>query len=79
MVQYADMNTPDNTTATSTTATTTTAWPPTPDYCASRLPCGVCMILDKMCPKIATYSVDPTWQHLPTVVCATGGAPEAKL
>lgn len=43
------------------TATTTTAWPPTPDYCASRLPCGVCMILDKMGPKVATYQVEPTW------------------
>lgn len=49
--------------------TTTTAWPPTPDYCASRLPCGVCLILDRMCPKVATYKVEPTWyQNGPTCV-----------
>ena len=49
--------------------TTTTAWPPTPDYCASRLPCGVCLILDRMCPKMATYQVEPTWyQSGPTCV-----------
>lgn len=50
MVQYADMNTPDNTTATTTTGTTTTAWPPL-EPCASRLPCGLCLITQNMCPK----------------------------
>ena len=25
---------------------------PEPEYCANRLPCGICMILGKMCPKI---------------------------
>lgn len=25
---------------------------PEPEYCASRLPCGICMILGRMCPKI---------------------------
>lgn len=70
---------PEDQTGYPTQATTTTAWPPSPDYCASRLPCGVCMILDKMCPKVGTYQVEPTWRHLPTSVCATGDAPEAKL
>ena len=47
---------------------TTTAWPSS-DYCASRLPCGVCLILDRMCPKIATYKVEPTWyQNGPTCI-----------
>ena len=43
MVQIGDQTT--------TTATTTTAWPPTPEPCSSRLPCGLCLITYQMCPK----------------------------
>lgn len=32
----------------------------TPEYCASRLPCGVCLILGKECPKCG-YTITPTW------------------
>lgn len=31
-----------------------------PEYCASRLPCGVCRLLNAMCPKWA-YTITPTW------------------
>lgn len=40
--------------------TTGTAWPQQ-DYCSSRLPCGVCIILGKVCPKEG-YMVTPTWE-----------------
>lgn len=32
----------------------------TPEYCASRLPCGVCLILGRECPKCG-YTITPTW------------------
>ena len=32
----------------------------TPEPCASRLPCGVCMLLNAMCPKWG-YTITPTW------------------
>jgi hypothetical protein len=35
----------------SETATTTTAWPPPLEPCGSRLPCGLCLITNQMCPK----------------------------
>ena len=60
MVQYTDMNTPDNTTATTTTGTTTTVWP-THD-CPNRLACGLCLILNRDCPKMG-YRVTPTWDY----------------
>ena len=36
---------------TSTTGTTTTAYPPTLEPCSSRLPFGLCLITQSMCPK----------------------------
>ena len=41
--------------------TTTTAWPPTYD-CPNRLACGLCLILNRDCPKMV-YRVTPTWDY----------------
>lgn len=54
MVQIGE---PDNTVATTTTSST---WTTPSGGCSSRLPCGVCIILGKMCPKEG-YTITPTW------------------
>ena len=76
MVQYTDMNTPDNTTATTTTGTTTTAWP-THD-CPNRLACGLCLILNRDCPKMGNvFPARSPWDG-PITYCNTT-APEVKM
>ena len=68
MVQYADMNAPDNTTATTTTSTTTT-WP-THD-CPNRLACGLCLILNRDCPKMGNvFPARSPWDG-PITYCNT--------
>lgn len=49
--------------------TTTTAWPPTYD-CPHRLSCGLCLILNRDCPKLPS-TVMPTWK-LNEVTCNGG-------
>ena len=41
------------------------------ESCASRLPCGVCLLLGKMCPLMQTFT--PTWGYEITCEGKNGG------
>ena len=53
----------------SSTAWPTTAWPTTAwTFCANRLPCGMCRLMQMMCP-LAVKPYDVTWENPYKVTC----------
>ena len=42
-------------------------------YCANRLPCGVCRLMQMPCPLVVNSSPDITWKDFNKVTCKETG------